>query len=227
MASRGKKILLGCGIGCLSIVLLVVASCTGFFIWLNQPGELLEPDLLVGSDTTGYVAWTLRLEDPGTREFVQGLLDSLQRASERNRVRIHPAFDSWLSGMEQRRNEKQIREMFPLAAAWTLRPGAEPGDDLHLFSVSLMQAGNQIRLFDWIIGFFLARSPDVQTVSHHGEKIFRLPVDRKTPISFFIRGNDVFFTSDLETAKLAVDRLVPSAATRAPRGLGCMPSEMV
>jgi hypothetical protein len=213
MASRGKRILIGIGVGCLAIVLLVVGSCAGFVIWINRPGELIDPDLLVGGDTTGYVAWTLRLEDPGTGEFVQGMLDSLQRMSERNRIEIHPVLDSWLSRMQQRRNEKKIRKMFPLAAVWTLRPGQVPGDDLHLFSLSLEQAGNQMVFMDWVLGFFMARAPDVQVIRHGREKIYRLPVKDGDAIAFFIRGNDLFFTSDIQTATLAVDRLAPTRTT--------------
>jgi hypothetical protein len=227
MASRGKRILIGIGVGCLAIVLLIVGSCAGFFIWINQSGELLEPDLLVGGDTTGYVAWTLRLEDPGTREFVQGMLDALQRLSERNRIGIHPVLDSWLSGMQQRRNEKKIRKMFPLAAAWTVRPGQNPGDDLHLFSLSLEQAGNQMVFMDWVLGFFMSRAPDVQVIRHGREKIYRLPVKDGDAIAFFIRGNDLFFTSDTQTATLAVDRLAPTrVADESPSDLSELLSQV-
>ena len=44
MASRGKRILIGIGVGCLAIVLLIVGSCAGFIIWINRSGELIEPD---------------------------------------------------------------------------------------------------------------------------------------------------------------------------------------
>jgi hypothetical protein len=221
MASRGKKILIGIGIGCLSLVLLAVASCTGFFIWLNQPGELLDADRLVGDDTTGYLAWTLRLEDPGTREFVQSTLESLQQLSRENRVRIHPALDSWLSRLQERRNERQIRQMFPLTVAWAQHPGTGPEDDLHLFSVSLQQAGNQLVFWDWVMGLFLSRAPEIEMVRHHGEKIFLLPQRGGEPLGFFIRGNDLFLTTGLETAMLAVDRLSrPRDEQRSPTGLG-------
>ena len=133
MEPRGKKILYGCGVGCLAVVLLAVGSCVMFNIWLHRPGELLEPERLVGADTSGYVAWTLRLEDPGTADFVQTLLEGLQRAQQRNRAKIHPMLDSWFARLNQRQNERNLREMFPLVAAWTARPGSGPDDDLHLF----------------------------------------------------------------------------------------------
>ena len=52
MASRGKRILVGCGIGCGALLLVSISSCVGFFVWLNRPGELLDPERLLGGDTT-------------------------------------------------------------------------------------------------------------------------------------------------------------------------------
>jgi hypothetical protein len=207
---RGKKILYGCGIGCLVVMVLGIGSCVGFVIWVNQPGELLEPDLLVGSDTTGYVAWTLRLEDPGTDRFVHSLLESVERVSDRSSGGIHPALDTWLSNMQKRRNRRKIQDMFPLVVAWTAHPGETAGADFHLVSASFEQAGNQMVLMDWILGLTLGWADGVSVVSHRREKIFGPPAGDDENFAFFIRGNDLFFASDLGTAKQAVDRLLES-----------------
>lgn len=220
MEPRGKKILYGCGIGCLAVVILAVGSCVMFNVWLHRPGQLLEPERLVGADTTGYVAWTLRLEDPGTGEFVRTFMEGLQRVSERNRVRIHPLVDSWLAGLDRRQNQRKLREMFPLVAAWTVRPGTGPGDDLHLYTVSLERAGNQLVFTDWALGLALGMSGEVGAEEHHGERIYMLPLHRRRPVAFFIRGNDLFFASDLDTATRAVDRLV--AEDPAERSVGAV-----
>ena len=69
MEPRTKKILFGCLGGCGFVVLVFVGSCVAFTVWINSPGEVLDPEVLLGSDTTGYAEWKLRLEDPGTAEF--------------------------------------------------------------------------------------------------------------------------------------------------------------
>jgi hypothetical protein len=219
MASRGKKFLYGCGIGCLAFIILGVGACVTFVAWLNRPGELLEPERLVGADTSGYVAWSLRAEDPGTSEFVENFLEGIQRISAGNREEIHPLVDSWITGLERRRNERQLREMFPLVAAWTLRPGSVPEDDLQLYTVSLVRAGNRFVLWDWLLGMALGFSPQVATEEHRGERIYALPLNRGRSLAFFIRGNDLFFASDVETAKRAVDRLAAEAAAEGAAGL--------
>jgi len=230
MESRGKRILYGCGIGCLAAVVLAAGSCAAFYLWLSRPGELLQPERLVGADTTGYVAWTLRMEDPGTAEFVRTLMAGLQRASERDRVRIHPVIDSWLGGLQRRQNQRKLNEMFPLVAAWTIRPGADPAGDLQLFSLSLQRAGNRLVFSDWLLGMALGLSGEAGMEKHRGERIYTLPARRGEPVAFFIRGNDLFFASDPETARRAVDRLVQGAPSTGVPGdldrlLGLVPGE--
>ena len=59
MATKGKRVLLGCGLGCGLLLLMGVGSCIGFTAWLNRPGELIEPTHLMAAGTTGYMEWTL------------------------------------------------------------------------------------------------------------------------------------------------------------------------
>jgi len=194
MASRSKKILLGCGIGCGSLILLVIVLIASFSYWVSRPGELLEPRKLLGADTTGYAEWILRLEDPGTERFVEDLLERAQ--------------------------------LFPMAAAWTLRPGDEPDGDHHLFSASLKAMGNRLVLADWVLGLSFWQAGrgggqgEFERLRYGDERIYRITLDRGSDLVFFLSGNDIFFTYDMETAKLAVDSLAQdSAAARGPTPL--------
>ena len=74
MERRSKKILTGCAIGCGGLLRIFIGVCISLYAWINRPGELLEPSVLLGHDTTGYIEWTLSLDDPGTQEFVEHLL---------------------------------------------------------------------------------------------------------------------------------------------------------
>jgi hypothetical protein len=140
MESRAKKILIGGAIGCGSLLLLCVGSCVGFFVWLNQPGELLEPVVLLGHDTTGYVEWTLSLDDPGTRDFVEELL-SFWRGMNEQRDELLPGILQPLMQFNDKRNERQVLELFPLLAAWTLHHEKNEQNaaqtQRHLFTISV------------------------------------------------------------------------------------------
>ena len=76
MTSRGKNILIGSLITGGALIVLVIAAAIGFGVWLNRPGELLDPTRLLSSGASGYAEWTLRLDDPGTEGFVELLIEA-------------------------------------------------------------------------------------------------------------------------------------------------------
>ena len=117
---------------------------------------------------------------------------------------LDPGF---LLGLEQRRNERQMRQLFPIVLAWGVRPGESPGDDLHLFAVSLEQHANRLRLSDWAAGLLFRFIDEIDVVKHGGEKLYHSPGE----LTFFLRGSTLFFTSDLDTARRAVDALNPAS----------------
>jgi hypothetical protein len=227
MASTGKKWLIGCGIGCMSLVLIIAAVMFGFYIWLNQSSELLEPEGLLGSDTSGHVEWTLRLEDPGTNEFVETLLAISHDESARDMEGVPPMLRSWLLKYQGRKNERELRELFPLVAAWTVYPGPSPEEDMQLFSASIERLGNRLVLADWIMGMTLGRAEDASVIEHKGEKIYELPTHHGKSITFFIHRNNLFFATELEAAKRAVDRLNdPAQSGRGSGGVERMLQEV-
>jgi hypothetical protein len=223
MASRGKRFLIGCGFGCGALILIVVAAAVIFYFWINQPTELLAPEALVGGDTTGHVEWTLRLEDPGTREFVEGLLAVSQDEAARDMDGLPPVVQSWLLKYQGSQNERKLRELFPLVAAWTIHPGPTPEKDLQLISVAVAKLGNQLTFADWIMGLTLSRAEEAVVVPYQDEKIYSFPNSRGRSVVLFIRKKTLFFATDVETAKQAVDRLNNPVETA---GAGALPGLM-
>lgn len=226
--SRGKSVLFSCLAGCGLLALVMISSCVGFVWWLNRPGELLDASRLRDADTTGYVEWTLRLEDPGTEALVEDIFAAIRQIQERAPDALPPAVENVLRDFQTRRNERQFRELFPCVMAWSVIGGESPDDELHVFSASVAKLGNRLLLLDWVVGMFIGRSPDVDVVKYGGEKIYYLPREGS---AFFIRRSDFFFTTDLEAAKRVVDRLQPGLtgsapeATRLDRMLGALPEQ--
>ena len=210
--TSGKRLAIGCLLGCGGLVVLVVALLVSFGIWINRPGPLLEPERLLGEDTTGYVEWTLRLEDPGTEGFVRALIGAVQSAQKNTTQKLPSWFTVWVLPFQQRKTAHDMTQLFPLAAAWTMRAGETGDRDLHLFTLSMERLGNRMVFADWMIGFMLGRVPEVEVDRYRNEKIYSLPLEKSgRRITFFIRGADIFATSDLDTARLAVDRLALEA----------------
>jgi hypothetical protein len=222
VASRGKRWLIGCGLGCAVLIALVIAAVIGFFVWVRGSGELLEPQTLLGADTTGYVEWTLQLEDPGTEGFARGLIAAVQSLPPEASEELPPWLLNWLARQQSKEAEQDILELFPMVTAWTLHPGEAPGDDLHLISLSIRRFGHRLVVGDWIIGWVLPRAEEVAVERYRNEKIYRIPIKDEAGVTFFIRHGNLFFTSDADTARLAVDRLIASAAPREPGELDRM-----
>jgi len=221
MASGTKKLLIGCAIGCGGIVLIGIILVAGFSYWITQPGELMEPARLLGADTTGYAEWTLRSEDPGTERFVEALVD-LSGRTQTATTPFPPELERYLKGWQDGRNRKNLKLLFPLVAAWTLRPGDADGRDHHLFSASLKMLGNKMVLVDWMLGWSFVRGDggEFRKIPYRDDRIYQLHLDSGAEPTFFIRGNDMFFTLDLKTAQQAIDRMAdPAPPQREPTPL--------
>jgi hypothetical protein len=208
MERRGWKILIGCAIGCATVVVIVFGSCTGFVFWLNSPGEVLEPRGLIDPDVRGYVEWTLRLEDPGTREFIDLMVATFQEINERAPSPLPPAIRGPLTELQNRRNERELREFFPVVLVWTVRPAESADRDLHLLSASIRGADHQLIMMDWFLGFFMRRMEEVSTFKHRGETVYGIrPPEGGEELQLFIHRGDVFMATSAEGARLAIDRL--------------------
>jgi hypothetical protein len=207
VTGRSKRILIGCGIGCGSLILIVIVVAVAFAAWIRGKGELLEPQRLLGAETTGYVEWTLRLEDPGTEGFVQLLIDALN-AEREGRAQRMPEWLRQLIVQRQNRNaDEEIRQLFPVVLAWTMAPGDAADRDEMLFTVSPTGLGNRLVFVDWLVGFAAGWSDQGFVEGYRDEKIFRMPAEEGRSQTFFLRAGTVFFTTDVDAAKLAVDRL--------------------
>jgi len=205
--------LIGCGVGCLALLIFAVSACVGFGLWLSQPGELLEPQQLLASDTLGYIEWTLREEDPGTASVVERLIELSQAQNRGGLTGLPDWVGEFLIERQNARNERQIRQLLPLAAAWTVRAGETRDSDVHLLTLSIEKLGKRLVLVDWAMGWAARMGGDMDVIVHRGERIYPLnDTDSGAPRALFFRGNDVFFTSDPEMAKRAVDLLADTTA---------------
>ncbi|NIM02082.1 MAG: hypothetical protein GTN89_15130 [Acidobacteria bacterium] len=207
MASRAKRVLLGCLAGCGFVLLLFVGSCIGLTVWLNQPGEVLEPRVLLGPETTGYIEWTLRLEDPGTAEFTEGMLQRFAEISEQSDSPLPDGLESLLNARQMRSARKDMNKLFPIVVAWTTHPAGRPDDGEHVFTASASGLGHRIALMDWIFGLILRWRGGADSVNHEGERIYLMRESSETRAAAFVRNGIVFVTTDLDSAKQALARL--------------------
>jgi len=205
--TRGKKFLFGCLGGCGFVILVFVGSCVGFTMWLNSPGEILDPGLLRGPETAGYVEWTLRLEDPGTAEFTEAMIQQMGKLNERGNSPLPDGLQQFLNARQMSSARKDMQRLFPIVLAWTARPGETTEEEEHLLSVSARGASHQMAFFDWMFGLFIGRADDVEIVRYKGEKIFTFSTSEGIQPAVFVRHGIGFITTDLDSARQTLDRL--------------------
>ena len=208
MTSKGKNLLIGSLITFGALVALVIAAAIGFGVWLDRPGELLDPTRLLSSNATGYAEWTLRLDDPGTEGFVGLLIEAIQEMPPEVEDSLPPFVQSWVTSVRNDQARRDIEKLFPMVVAWTLHPQQAARDDLHLVSVNVQNMGNRLAFADWLAGFVLDWSDRSTVHKYQGEKIYQFKVDQGDfePAFFGWRGA-VVATSELAMARQAVDQL--------------------
>jgi len=223
MEPRTKKFLFGCLGGCGFVVLMFIGSCIGLTVWLNSPGAVLEPQVLLGPETTVYVEWTLRLEDPGTAEFTEGMLQSFGELSNQNDSPLPDGMEQFFNARQMKSARKDIKKLFPVVVAWAVRPADQPAEDEHVFTASARGLGHRMVMLDWMLGLMLRWVDDIETVRHEGEKIYLLrETDGTRPAAFIHRGI-VFVATDIESARRTLDRLDrPVVGSNAGAELGAL-----
>jgi hypothetical protein len=220
MTPKAKRILYGLLIAAGAAVAFVVALAIGFGVWVTRPGELIDPARLLHAQTTGYAEWSLRLDDPGTEGFVDILLEAARAMPNEATDALSPFIGGWLLDAQEAKARRDLEEIFPMVLAWTVNPGAVPDQDLQLLSLSSKQLGNRLVLADWIAKFALARSPRSSVEPYRDENIYQLQYgDRRADdlrATFFARRGAIFATSNLDTARRAVDLLAEAEAEGRP-----------
>ncbi len=215
------KVLIGCGVLIGGVFMIGIGACVGFTVWVNQPGQLIEPSRLYGPETVGAVEWTLRMDDPGTEAFVDGALNRVRETEERAGANALPGLLKSFKEFNDSRNAAELKRLFPAVLAATVdESGPEPADRRVTFCFSIRGAGNKIRMVDWMLGWIWSADEKQRSESHGGEKIFLVggSKDQSEPPAFFIRGGDVFISSDVFAARAMIDRLTaPQGSVARPR----------
>lgn len=223
MTPRGKRALIGCGIGCGAILLIVIASAIAFTIWIRQPATPLGPERLLAGDTIGYLEWKLSREDPATDAFLQTLIERTSRIPAQADAPLPEWVLHGIGQYQERRNEAAMEQLLPVVAAWTLRPRSASGREEQIFLLSLRSMGNRMRVVDWIMGFTFGTDEGPAEVHEHGdETIYRITGENGGDFTFFIRDGSIYFTTDLESARGLVDRL--ASGVEAGRGAEALAS---
>lgn len=182
-----RKVIIGCSaVALVTLAFLVIGGIVAFKR-LTAPAPLPTVAQMADSESLGLAIARLEPDDP----WVRGTMEHLRKYST---------------------HEQKPKEIFPLELVWTERR-APADQEQHILSLSLSHggrfAGLVCDLMLWKAG--RAGHEKVSRVEYGGEGITSFP---GTPLHghLFVRDNSFIWTSDLDTAKKAVDLLAHAAA---------------
>jgi hypothetical protein len=180
-----------------AVVFLSVLVIGGFFLFrqMTAPVPLPPAARLADAGTLGLALVRLEPEDP----WIKGTLAELSKYST---------------------EERKPADLFPIELIWAARRGS-PEPEGHILSMTLSRNGRLVGMFGDVALWRAGRSVGgkVSRVEHHGEGITSFP---GTSINghVFIRDGTVVWSSDLDTAKAAVDLTLAAEGAAPPAEAG-------
>jgi hypothetical protein len=200
------KVLLGAGVGCFSLVVLVIALFAVLAWWAITPGEQEAPPTFIGEDTVAVIATSDPGKDEGLNALMVESISEFHRATwERIPETEAPFPFRFIRSMQRRQIEsgragRELATSMPRDVAVLLvrRP-----DDAPTW-VAVVNLAKGPRIYRWALNFMAKRAPDVETVRHRGETIIVVP-DPDVPAICFLKST-FLAAPEVEVLKRAIDR---------------------
>ena len=167
------KVLIGCGLGCAAVILLVFLSFAFGTMWLFTPGRQSATDVIADEESLGAIRLHALAQDPGTQELITRVLERVQETNrEQQREQLPPSL-RWLSDMQsQQADPTGLNMLFPkdMTFAFEAAENGEGLDWVAAFNPRLM-----VRLFKAMFGFIGRQEDSGQMRStYQGHPIYRL-----------------------------------------------------
>jgi hypothetical protein len=205
-ASTGKRILVGCAIGCGSLILLTFAGCFGFAWYVSRPGKAIDPYAMLSDKSTAFLRADINLEDAGQSALLRKLIElqgtrELQGAPEE----IKGIFRS----MRQQPPDQQIqsyRQFLGLQAVVVAEPGKDGKDDFFV----VVSVRKFARLWGMLFGLVSqGRAKGNVTVQYNGRTIVQTQGGEG---HLACVGNHLVFGRSSDMVRAGIDRVKAAEA---------------
>jgi hypothetical protein len=200
------KVLLGAGVGCFSLVVLVIVLFAVLAWWAITPGTQEAPPAFIGEDTVAVIATSDPGKDEGLNALMVQSISEFHRATwERIPENEVPFFFPFIRGMQRRQIEsgragRELASSMPRdVAVLVVR---RPDDDPTWLAVVNLAKGP--RIYRLALNWMAKRASEVEAIAHGGETIIVLP-DPDLPAICFLEST-FLAAPDVEVLKRAIDR---------------------
>ena len=207
-----EKVLLGCGVGCIGVALVIGVGMLLAGMWVFTPGRQAATDVIADDASLGVVRLHELADDPGTQELFVQVLERIDEVNRNQRREQLPDGLRWIADLQSRQSDPRgINMMIPKEMTIAFEESAD-GEDVDF--VVAFNPRTMVRMVRGIFGL-VSRSDEADIRSDHaGHPVYRL--DERSHLAFV--DSTVLFSNAAGTLERAIDRLVAGEGVPAYRG---------
>ena len=209
--SNGKRVLIGCAIGCGSLVLLCGLAGIGLFWYIVKPAAAVSEQALLSPKTTAFLRARIDLNDPGLGSLLQKILAEQQKQDLKNFPEGLREIAKGLRGKNSQQQVDAVRALVRAQVVMVCEPSADEKKEEWLVAASIMR-------LPLVWGFLLKMahgdlSRRMGAEPHGDEQIAKLEDGQG---GMAVVGSHVIFGSTIEMTRRGIDRV---------KGAGAAPAE--
>lgn len=200
------KALLGCGVGCLGLVVIGVVLFSIGAYYMVSPGAQIATDTIVGPESQAVFRLYGGRQDSQLGSLLVMMVNEIQRADRQNM----PEGLQWLSGLGNQSQAKELERWVELEATVTMEEG-----ELGLEPVAAVNLPLYARLARWAITWTGTATP------YAGYTYYRYP-DRNNPLRernepvFAFADNTLIVAGDRRSMEAVLNRLASDGPVELP-----------
>ncbi len=196
------KLLIGCGIGCAGLILVVVLGIAFGSMWVMTPGAQVATDVIADDSSLGVIRLHELAEDPGTQELLSRVLERINEAGrEQQREQLPPSL-RWISDLQaQQSNAAGLNMLIPKEMTIAYEQ-AEDGSGIDF--VAGANPRTMVRMFKTMFSL-MSRGDDSQHMrrDYRGHAAYRFEDQAHLA---FVRST-VLFANSRRALERAIDRI--------------------
>jgi hypothetical protein len=163
-----KKVLIGCGIAAGVFVLLVIAAIGIFAVWVTQKADILQPEVFLSPEDTGFFQATATPDQPYLREFLKALNE---KQREQQYAQMPESLKTVMQSLGAGRNDARgMERVLPVRVVLLSLPRTDGRPPPHAVVVSISGFSNLFRPFIWMASREAAKKGTA--VKYRGAAIF-------------------------------------------------------
>ncbi|MEM9596660.1 MAG: hypothetical protein AAGD06_20495 [Acidobacteriota bacterium] len=209
--SRGDKWLIGCGLGCVGLLVVgLLAAMVGGF-WFLRPGTQHPTAVAEGPGSIGVIRLHDVGEDPGAKEMMTYLVQTLQDVDRRHKKEQLPESMRWLADLQgQEQGTGGLEMLLPREATLAFEPRGADADPAWVLALNIRAMARPLRLL-WKT---MARGESGEEQTHLGQQIVAL--DGETWSAFY--DSTLLVSDHLPSLRAALDRIATGSQGGDPGG---------